>query len=318
MDASKAFGRINHFHLFDKLLQRGMPVAIVRLLYTWYATQTYVIKWCNILSQPFTVSNGVRQGGILSPVLFNVYNDELSFKLSQCKVGCHVENVCFNPIFYADDTILLSPAPSALQKLINICEVYGIYNEILYNTRKTVCMAFQPKFLKRYRLPCMRLDGNILNWVDEHKYLGYYFTSDNCDVRDMRRQLQYIYSKGNVLYRKFHKCDDPVKILLFRMYCSNLYCCQIWCNYSESKINAVKVAYNNVFRKLLGIKKPCSMSELYVRNNIDSFPVLLRKATVNFRSRLYNSSNVLINTVLHSLFFHINSKMYSTWAKRIF
>ena len=73
MDASKAFDRIQHSLLFKKLLARGIPVAIVRLLYTWYSSQDLFVKWCNIVSEPFKMTNGLRQGGNLSPVLFNLY-----------------------------------------------------------------------------------------------------------------------------------------------------------------------------------------------------------------------------------------------------
>ena len=71
LDASKAFDKLNHWHLFTKLLDRNFPCIIVRLLITWYALQTYVIKWSSALSVPFNVSNGVPQGRILSPSFFN-------------------------------------------------------------------------------------------------------------------------------------------------------------------------------------------------------------------------------------------------------
>ena len=78
LDASKAFDRVNHWHLCHKLLERGMPKLIIRLLLCWYQTQGFRIKWSNVQSASFTVSNGVRQGGILPPRLFNVFIDDLS------------------------------------------------------------------------------------------------------------------------------------------------------------------------------------------------------------------------------------------------
>ena len=56
--------------LFTKLLRRGAPGYIVRLLMFWYAHQTMCVRWGSSVSSKFTVSNGVRQGGILSPFLF--------------------------------------------------------------------------------------------------------------------------------------------------------------------------------------------------------------------------------------------------------
>ena len=50
----------------------------------------------------FSISNGVREGGILSPKLFLVYIDDPSDKLVKCKVGCYIDNLCMNHVMYAD------------------------------------------------------------------------------------------------------------------------------------------------------------------------------------------------------------------------
>ena len=91
LDASKAFDRVNHWTLFRKLLNRGVPVVVQ--LY-WYRTQTFCIKWGSTTSEFFNVSNGVRQGGILSPYLFIVYTDDLSNMLISAGIGCHIHNCC--------------------------------------------------------------------------------------------------------------------------------------------------------------------------------------------------------------------------------
>ena len=92
LDASKAFDKINHFKLFRKLL-RKTPIVIVRILLFWYSKQTVCIKWGKCISVFFSISNGVRQGGILSPKLFSVYIDDLSDKLVKCKVGRYIQGV---------------------------------------------------------------------------------------------------------------------------------------------------------------------------------------------------------------------------------
>ena len=103
LDASKAFDRVNHYVLFDKLLKRGVPLYVVRILIFWYTSQTMYVRWNNVISSGFGVSNGVRQGGILSPYLFCVYMDDLSIKLNDTKVGCTTGTTLINHLMYADD-----------------------------------------------------------------------------------------------------------------------------------------------------------------------------------------------------------------------
>jgi len=105
LNASKAFDRTNHKLLFAKLSKRNVPMYIIRLLLSWYRQQTMQVKWGTNYSSPFTVSNGVRQGGVLSPYLFAVYLDELSVQLGSARVGCTV----VNNLMFADDICVFNP-----------------------------------------------------------------------------------------------------------------------------------------------------------------------------------------------------------------
>ena len=123
LDGSKAFDRINYLTLFSKLIARGVPCPLVRIIMFWYRTQTICVKWGNLCSSYFSVSNGVRQGGILSPKLFSVYVDILSVALSATKTGCVINDKSVNDVFYADDLCIMSASPAGLQKLIDIGHV---------------------------------------------------------------------------------------------------------------------------------------------------------------------------------------------------
>ena len=125
LDASKAYDRVNHWTLFRKLLNRSIHIFIVRMLMYWYTKQELCIRWGAEMSPYFTISNGVQHGGIFSPSLFAVYIDDLSSLLNTSRIGCHIDDVCINHVFYADDLCLMAPCAIALQELINVC--YQLY-----------------------------------------------------------------------------------------------------------------------------------------------------------------------------------------------
>ena len=73
LDASKAFDKVSFDVLFNLLLARNVCPRIINLVYYMYANQSSYVKWNNECSSSFSVSNGVKQGGVISPLLFSVY-----------------------------------------------------------------------------------------------------------------------------------------------------------------------------------------------------------------------------------------------------
>ena len=126
LDASKAFDRVNHWTLFKELPLKGVPTVLVRIIRFWYRSQPMFIQWGKTKSLFFTITNGVRQGCILSPKLFFVYMDDFSKMLNDSGMGCYIDNVCVNHVFYADDLCLMAPCAIAFQQLINVCHRYSV------------------------------------------------------------------------------------------------------------------------------------------------------------------------------------------------
>ena len=118
LDASKAFDKINHWVLFKKLINRGIPIYLVKLLCYWYQHQSMYVKWGSTMSSKFQVTNGVRQGGVLSPLLFDVYVNELSELLNKSGIGGNLGGTLINHMLYADDICIVSLSSSGLQHLL--------------------------------------------------------------------------------------------------------------------------------------------------------------------------------------------------------
>ncbi len=317
MDASKAFDKVNHWVLVDKLISRGLPCAIVRILLKWYETQNFYVKWCGCLSTSFKVSNGVRQGGILSPILYNLFMDDLSVRLSKSFSGCFINGQSANHLLYADDSVLLAPSPHALQELIDICQNYANECGITYNIKKTKCMCVKPAARKDVNIPNVFLNSKPLVWVKKKKYLGVWLTENLNDNIDIQRQVCAMYSRGNMLLRKFRKCSAGVKAHLFKTFCSNLYCAPLWCTYTATIMEHIKIAYNNVFRMFMSVRRRHT-SIMYLHYGIDCFSVLLRKCIFKFKQRMLVSNNNIVRTITNSMYFLQNSRLNNHWTNTLY
>ena len=77
LDASKAFDRIHYRKLFNILISRKFPAFIIRVLYDSYSRQQSRAMWNSCYTDYFYMSNGVKQGSVLSAILFTIYIDML-------------------------------------------------------------------------------------------------------------------------------------------------------------------------------------------------------------------------------------------------
>ena len=175
--ASKAFNLVDHNILFRKLLERGLPLLVVRFLLSWYSSQECRVRWGSCLSDTFRVSNGVRQGSVLSPLLFAVYLDGLLSELVESGVGCYWKNLFAGCLRYADDIVLLAPCPSALRIMLNICCNYASCYGLEFNTTKSQLICFRRSPRQEYPVS-IYMNGNQLQFSDKvyissrpHSYL---------------------------------------------------------------------------------------------------------------------------------------------------
>ena len=95
--------------------------------------QLVCIKWGTVVSQYFRISNGVRQGGILSPKPFALYFNGLSGALLHCKAGCYINEQCMNYIMYTDGICVMTTGAIALQS-ISMCVLNIALQTICYST----------------------------------------------------------------------------------------------------------------------------------------------------------------------------------------
>ena len=114
----------------------------IRWILDSYLRQSVCVMWDSCKSEYFKMFDGVKQGGVISCHLFNLYIDPLLVQLSNSGYGCHIAGVYAGALSYADDITLLCPSVWGLNKMLKICNKYRLENNIIFNIKKTVCIKF--------------------------------------------------------------------------------------------------------------------------------------------------------------------------------
>jgi len=250
---TKAFDKLNHYGLYIKLMKRNVPPVLLCTLMDWYNKSTAFVRWNDAFSSCFRLICGVRQGGVLSPILFSVYVDDIISKLQASKLGCSMHNVYVGCIMYADDLILISASVTVLQQMINVCSEEVSYLDMCFNVSKSTVIRIG----RHYRHVCadITLPTGILKYSSSLKYLGIYILSCmrfRIDVNKLK--VKFFTALNGLLSKCRGRMDEVVKLHLINSYCKPLllYGCDcIALNKTDS--NSICRSWNTVFYKLFNV-----------------------------------------------------------------
>ena len=149
---------------------------VYSFLWVFYFIQEWLIPVlvCNvfhcILGSVIKVTKGLRQGGLTSPMLYNVFYQPLVDKLSSCNAGIVIHNQKYNVFCYADDLLLASTTATGLQTLINMAVNHVSEKGLSFNPTKTVCISYgKHTFVKE---TIWKINDNLLENNNNLKYLG--------------------------------------------------------------------------------------------------------------------------------------------------
>jgi len=261
LDATKAFDYVDHTILIDKLIRRGVPPCFLGVISNWYSKLSAVVRWNHVFSDKFFVLGGVRQGGVLSPVLFNLYVDELILQLEHDGYGCSIGGTFFGCVMYADDVLLLSASVNGLQLMINTCSTYGDEHCIQFNTNKSVCTKFGNKWSSE--IVDMNLKNYCLKWVVSLKYLGVVFLSGPSLSVDCSVIKRKFYAACNSIFYSCKHTDELIKLQIVKSYCLPLltYCVGA-IELPKYKVNELSVCWNDCFRKIFKFHRWESVKEV--------------------------------------------------------
>jgi retron-type reverse transcriptase len=106
IDLRKAFDKTNIFGILCLLQENNVNKDVINILENWFKKNSTSIKWNNVKSRDVPLMSGVKQGGILSPLLLTLYVNVILEKLEKSGIGCFIGHRCCNSYMYADDLIL--------------------------------------------------------------------------------------------------------------------------------------------------------------------------------------------------------------------
>ena len=233
LDVSKAFDRVEYVKLFTTLKDRGTNSIILRCLAYMYTNQVLRVSWNGHTSENFLACNGVKQGGVLSPILFGAYMDGLLSKLRESSNGCFVGPHFIGTLGYADDLCLLSPTIPGLEQMIDICTSYAEEYHILFNGAKSHLIRFCKKKQCSFCLKTIteiEIGGSTIKNEKSAIHLGHKVHMNLVDDSDS--VYKSFYKQYNIFRTRFTGVQSLVKSKLFLTYCSSLYGIQI-CNISR-------------------------------------------------------------------------------------
>ena len=292
LDASKAFDRVEYGRLFRSLISKGICPVVCRFLILLYTTQKIRVKWRNTLSANSSVLNGVKQGGVMSPILFSVYLDDLLCRLRQNHAGCYIENVFFGAFAYADDLVILAPTLQSLNNMLNTCERYASEYNVMFNAQKSklIVRSRDPNYVPVVNVSFM---SDFIEAVPHDKHLGNMFgnVSQNELVANLINDFQ---RRVNMIKHHFKYLPSHIMYHIFKTYCMPLYGIQLL-DLDSNVISRFYVAWRKAIRYSLNLPWRTHSNLLHLI--CDDLPIdfQLYKRFLKFARSLYLSQNEIVS-----------------------
>jgi hypothetical protein len=298
LDASKAFDRVNHYFLFNCMIERGVHPGLVKVFMSWLRNMKSCVSWQNVLSSYFYVRSGVPQGSILGGRFFNMLMDKLLLTIENTELGCYVNSQFAGAIAYADDLVIMSASIVHTQALLDACVQFGATCDVKFNVLKSSCACIG-ELNSTNKLPNMLLDSLMLQWVDKFTYLGAVFQAGKTLKMNCKPRVQkFISSVCSVLRNKvigyetvfvdilIKKC---LPVLFYGMECTFL---------DKQSVKSLSQAWNLSFRWLFNYRKYDSTRLLFLSYNTMSMKYLLDQRMLYFYLSIRNSNNILLHNML--------------------
>ena len=189
IDYRKAYDNVWRGGLYYKLLKSGISPGIVKIIRSMNINTQQGLKINGTISNLFHSYRGVRQGCVLSPLLFNLFINDIPKIFDKSCRAVTLNKTELNCLMYADDIVLLSETEDGLRNCLEKLMVYNEKWHLKLNHKKTKTMIFQAKYKKKLNII---LNGHPLEEVKQFKYLGNIITNTG----NFKQNDNYLKLKG--------------------------------------------------------------------------------------------------------------------------
>ena len=293
LDASKAFDCVHYVILFERLLQKGLCPLVTRALLYMHVAQRVDVRWNSSKSESFSVSNGVKQGGILSPVLFTIYTDIMLTKLRDCGVGCYIGNVFCGALAYADDIVILAPNKSALITMLNVARVCADSLRLRFNGAKSQYLVFRSSGSDLSQCQnAIDFCGVHVSETPEGIHLGN-LLGPLSRIHSVTKAVSDLYMRTNVLLSRFKFCSPDVRYKLFKSQCVIVYGSPLW-DFDTTVVADFSIAWRKCVRRVWGLpnRTHCNLLPGVCNDRDIKFQLLCR--SMNFIRKACSTHNEVL------------------------
>ena len=300
VDFSKAFDSVPRDLLLDKLSKNGINGKVFEIIKTIYTEDKASVKFGDKFSPTFRTNRGVRQGCVLSPLLFNIFLSDIQNIFDKCGHNPKLNDTEISCLLWADDILILSDTEEGLQAKLDNLARYCKKNKLEVNTDKTKAMIFTKsgRLLKHQ----FYFRKTALENVRSYKYLGFLVTPsgeiksglEDLRVRALRAIAKIRKSLGplfqNNIWNTLHLYNYMVKPIL-------LYCCDFWGTLKHPKNSPIERIHRSFLKQLLGVRQTTTTHGVHLE--LGTVPIIfnaIKGAVKNWeRIRQYNCNDLLMD-----------------------
>ncbi|MES9879262.1 MAG: reverse transcriptase domain-containing protein [Sedimenticola sp.] len=172
LDTQKAFDVVHHQVLMKKLYEQGISSHMWTIIQSMYSGLTAKVKWEGDISSAFSISQGVRQGGILSTHLYKTYINDLLLELEERNLGTDIGTTYIGCPTCADDVLLITRDPGELQTMLSLAYTYSQEMRYHIHPQKSTIIMKEPRRGTVSRLLEWHIGDTEIEPVESTTHLG--------------------------------------------------------------------------------------------------------------------------------------------------